>query len=258
MAPVFLSYRHHDAEASANRIAEHLANAFDRSAVFQDVYSMPPGRDFRSSIEEALKDSETVLIIIGPRWLTAMDRPGRRRIDNDDDFVRQEIEFALGDEKLVIPVLVDGATMPSASELPESIRGLAYRNAMHVRSGTDFSADMQRLIAALEENTTALRARPRLEQPPPPMAAPHQIAAMPLHILIVAIFGVLALAAIGGGIYAITVHSAAKTTLTILGAELRTEHVGVAFVGIGFIIAFLTVRSVLKSQHDLAKLPLDR
>jgi hypothetical protein len=68
----------------------------------------------------------------------------------------------------------------------------------------------------------------------------------------------LALTSIGGGIYAIAVRSEAQTTLTILGLELRTEHVGVALVGIGFIIAFLTVRSVLRSQHDLAKLPLDR
>ena len=204
--------------------------------------------------EKHSERSDAVLILIGQRWLTATDQNGRRRIDDGRDFVRREIELALRDGKLVIPVLVDGAAMPPADALPESIRDLAYRHAMQVRPGGDFQSDMHRLIVALEENTAALRARPK----PPRTAVPHQSAAMLLHILIVAIFGLLALTSIGGGIYAIAVRSTAQTTLTILGAELRTDHVGVALVGIGFIIAFLTVRSVLKSQHDLAKLPLDR
>ena len=112
---------------------------------------------------------------------------------------------------------------------------------------------MERLIAALEANTAALHARRAM----PVLSAAHQTVAMPLHLLIVSVFGLLALVSIGGGIYAIAMRSTAQTTLTILGAELRTEHVGVALVGIGLIIAFLTVRSVLKSQHDLARFPLD-
>jgi hypothetical protein len=215
---------------------------------------MRPGRDFRSAIEEAVEASETVLVLIGRHWLTATGHDGRRRIDERHDLVRREIELALKDRKRLIPVLVDGVAMPPADALPESIRELAYRHAIHVRPGGDFQTDMQRLVAALEENTAALRARPG-----PVVSAPqHQTAAMPLHMLIVSIFGLLALTSIGGGIYAIAVRSTAQTTLSILGTELRTEHVGVALVGIGFIITFLTVRSVLKSQRDLARLPLER
>jgi hypothetical protein len=112
----------------------------------------------------------------------------------------------------------------------------------------DFDVDMKHLIQALENNTKAFRDR-RVYAPA------HQSVAMPLHILIVATFGLLALICIGGGIYAIVVKAAAQSTLGIGGMTLQTEHVGVAFVGIGLFIAFLTVRSVLKSQHDLAKLP---
>ena len=254
MAQVFLSYRRADSENAVGRIHEHLSEAFGRQAIFHDTGSLRPGSDFRSAIQNALTSSDVVAVVIGKQWLSATGPDGRRRLDQSDDVVRREVETALKAGKVVIPVLVDGASMPRADALPPSIRELAYRNAVEVRPGRDFETDMQRLIAALEANTAALHARHNL----PVASAAHQSVAMPLHFLIVSIFGLLALISIGGGIYAIAVRSTAQTTLSILGAELRTEHVGVALVGIGFIIAFLTVRSVLKSQHDLARLPPDR
>jgi hypothetical protein len=89
------------------------------------------------------------------------------------------------------------------------------------------------------------------------MAERHQKAAIPLHIIIVGIFGFLALACIGGGIYAIAANAKSKTDLDIFGVHLSTGHVGVAFVGIGLIIALLSVRAVLKNQHALATLTPD-
>src|SRR5436309_1116234 len=87
------------------------------------------------------------------------------------------------------------------------------------------------------------------------MASEHQSAAMPLHQLIVVFFGILAITSIFGGIYAIFVKAESVTELSILGARLKTGHVGVAFVGIGLIFFFFTIRAVLKSQKDLAGLP---
>ena len=89
------------------------------------------------------------------------------------------------------------------------------------------------------------------------MAMPHQRAAAPLHVLIVIIFGLLALAAIVGGIIAIVYSSKANTEFSLLGAKLSTGDVGVAFVGIGLVISYFTIRAVLKSARDLAALPLD-
>ena len=92
---------------------------------------------------------------------------------------------------------------------------------------------------------------------PRPMARPHQEAARSVHVLIIVIFGVLALACIGGGVLAIIANAHSNTELSILGAQLTTGHVGVAFMGIGVIMAFFTVRAVLRSQRDLAALPPD-
>jgi hypothetical protein len=88
-------------------------------------------------------------------------------------------------------------------------------------------------------------------------AEPHQRAAMPLHRTIVLIFGLLALACIGGGIVGIIYSATSETKLDIFGVHLSTGHVGVAFVGLGLIIGYFTVRSVLRSQYMLAALRPD-
>jgi hypothetical protein len=91
----------------------------------------------------------------------------------------------------------------------------------------------------------------------PAAAEPHMKAARALHILIVSIFGILALTCIGGGIYAIVVNSVSKTEIDIFGAQISTGHVGVALVGIGLVITFFTIRAVLTNLRELAELPLD-
>jgi hypothetical protein len=61
--------------------------------------------------------------------LTAEAPAGTRRIDADDDLVKQEIAAALGrSDVTVVPVLVEGASMPTAAELPPEIASLAKFN----------------------------------------------------------------------------------------------------------------------------------
>lgn len=74
-----------------------------------------------------------LLAVIGPRWLTATDEDGRRRLDDPDDIVRLEIAAALEREIRVIPILVEGAVMLRCQELPDSLAGLARRNALSLR-----------------------------------------------------------------------------------------------------------------------------
>lgn len=74
----------------------------------------------------------------------------------------------------------------------------------------------------------------------------HASAAMPLFFFIVAVFGILALVCICGGIYAIFNKAVADTAFELWGFNLKTGHVGVAFVGIGLATALFTVRAILK------------
>jgi hypothetical protein len=75
---------------------------------------------------------------------------GTRRLDDPNDVVRLEVEAALQSGMSVIPVLVQGATMPSAADLPDTLRPLASRNGQPVRYDPDFDTDVRRVMNALE------------------------------------------------------------------------------------------------------------
>jgi hypothetical protein len=102
------------------------------------------------------------VIVIGPRWLDIRDETGRPRLQNPGDFVRQEIETGLASGIPVIPVLVEGATMPPAQVLPPSLAPLTRLQAVNIRFDPDFTTDARRLITAIERvDSTARRAASR-------------------------------------------------------------------------------------------------
>jgi hypothetical protein len=129
---VFVSYRRDDASGYAGRLQDSLADRFGASSVFIDVDSIEPGVDFIDAIEGALAQCRVVLALIGPQWLEATDAAGRRRLDQSDDFVRREIALALANGLRVIPLLVRGARMPGAPELPAVLEPLARCQALEL------------------------------------------------------------------------------------------------------------------------------
>jgi hypothetical protein len=115
-----------------------------------DVDTIEPGVDFAEEISRAVTACQVLVAVVGPAWLTATDERGRRRLDDPDDFVRLEIETALTRGVRVIPVLAQGAVMPGREDLPESLAGLARRNALFIRHES-FRSDAGRLVAAIEQ-----------------------------------------------------------------------------------------------------------
>jgi hypothetical protein len=122
---------------------------YGRKNVFFDNDDIAHGQDFVKVLESKVAECDVLLAIIGPAWLNASDEQGRRRLDDPEDFVAIEIGSALArDKTAVIPVLVDGAKMPAASELPTALKPLARRNAIELRN-TQFTADVERLVQSL-------------------------------------------------------------------------------------------------------------
>jgi hypothetical protein len=148
---IFISYRRRDSADVTGRIYDRLVFHFGEGTVFQDVEDIPLGMDFSEYIQGFVGKCDAFLAIIGNQWLDAADKGGGRRLDNPADNVRIEIESALLRKIPLIPVLVGGAEMPGEDALPESLRKLATRNAIHVRPNPDFRPDMTRLIEGLEE-----------------------------------------------------------------------------------------------------------
>jgi hypothetical protein len=129
---IFLSYRRSDAEGEAGRLHDDLVRTFGAGAIFMDVSDIHPGKDFRQVITDNVSRCTALLAIIGPNWTSVTDAAGVRRLDQPNDFVRLEVGAALARGIDVIPVLVHGARMPTAAELPEDLQNLAYRNCVEL------------------------------------------------------------------------------------------------------------------------------
>ena len=92
---IFISYRRDDSEGEAGRLSDDLAQTFQEESVFMDVNAIQPGRDFRKAIDDCIHECSVLLAIVGREWLESKDALGRRRLDDETDFVRLEIASAL-------------------------------------------------------------------------------------------------------------------------------------------------------------------
>lgn len=129
---------------------DHLAKKFGDKNVFFDVDTIPYGVNFREHISEFMRECGVLIAVIGPNWCNDTWHDS----SSADDFVQIEIEEAMATSTLVLPVLVDGTPMPSASRLPEKLKPLTRINAPHIRGGRDFLNDIERIMRVVEEVKT--------------------------------------------------------------------------------------------------------
>jgi hypothetical protein len=145
---VYLSYRRNDVGGYAGRLADALRQRLGAKSIFQDVTAIPLGQAFTAVIDRALDESDVVLAVIGPGWLTASTPEGRPRLLEPDDFVRLEVARALQREVRVVPVLVGGARLPTAAALPEDLQGLVERQGIVLRDESWYQ-DVESLARSL-------------------------------------------------------------------------------------------------------------
>jgi hypothetical protein len=140
---IFISYRREDASDIAGRIRDWLVQTrrIAREDIFVDVTAILPGADFMDVIEHAISQCRAVIIVISPSWLAQVNAP-------DTSHVRIEAEAALNKHIPVIPVLVGGAKLPDAQQLPEKLRVLLRLNVQPLRHET-FDYDMGLVRRAL-------------------------------------------------------------------------------------------------------------
>ena len=130
---IFINYRRDDSIGMAGRLHDRLAQAFGPDNIFMDVDNIPVGEDFVDYLNSQVAACDVVLAVIGPTWLRAKDKRGQRRLHQSDDWVAIELAAAFTRNVRVIPILVEGTRMPSESELPDSLKPLARRQAAEVR-----------------------------------------------------------------------------------------------------------------------------
>jgi TIR domain len=165
MGKIFISYRRDDAGEAAGRLSDNLVERFGRDSIFMDVDGIALGRDFRTVIEETLGQCGVMLAVMGKDWLQSKDAKGNRRLDQPTDFVRLEITSALKRDIPVIPVCVQGASVPSCDDLPDELKNFAFRNAFELTHAR-WSSDVQLLTERLRPYMEPV-AQPQPNNPPP-------------------------------------------------------------------------------------------
>src|SRR5215813_13997844 len=140
---VFLSYRREDAGDIARLIRESLVQTgrIAREDIFMDVTAILPGANFMQVIGDTISQCRAVIVVISPSWLAQITAP-------DTSYGRAETEIALDKGIPVIPVLVGGAKLPTAAQLPAKLRVLTRLNVQPLRHET-FDYDMGLVRKAL-------------------------------------------------------------------------------------------------------------
>ena len=135
MNGIFISYRRDDSAGHAGRLFDRLVARFGKDAVFMDVEGIEAGVDFVETIEKAVGGCDVLLAVIGRTWLDSRDSKGKRRLDDEQDFIRLETSAALARNVRVIPVLVEGASVIIAVVQPAGGPGAAPRAATPATPG---------------------------------------------------------------------------------------------------------------------------
>lgn len=148
---IFVNYRRADHRDFVERIRDWFVMRYGRESVFMDFDTIPPFTRFADYIRERVRQSDVLVTIIGPRWVDILHE---RAQNADEDYVRTEIKLALDEGKLIAPICIKGATMPTVHELPPDLRAMLAFNAAHLDSGAAFLDNIQLIMNAVEQQLT--------------------------------------------------------------------------------------------------------
>jgi hypothetical protein len=158
---IFLSYRRGSGTGwAARQLAATLETHCGNGMVFCDSRSIEASSSWDVTIERTLKSSHVLVALIDSSW-----RP--ERLADPDDWVRRELEWAMDHQLLLVPLVLDGAAMPEARDLPERIAAFSKVQAFFIegRSEPVFQASM-RVVA--EHILNSVRTRIELVREPQP------------------------------------------------------------------------------------------
>ena len=164
---IFLSYRRKDTASATGRLHDYLEKEFGAEMVFKDIHDIGLGTDFRKEIGKTLMNCKVVLVLIGDRYVSLTDAQGNIRIMNPNDYVNIEVSTALAfkDQKLVIPILVNGARMPGRDQLPKNLEAITWQNSKKL-SNDYWQTDVERLIKSIRAYLQLPEVKERTTAPP--------------------------------------------------------------------------------------------
>jgi hypothetical protein len=188
-AMIFISYRISDSLDLVGRLDADLTREFGADFVFRDKSHLHGGDDCSQKLEYNAKECPVMLVVIGATWQSAADKEGDwkdvPRLLNPKDWVRKEITMALDAGNIVIPVFLNGTTMPPEGWLANcQLNRLCRKQGEKIRS-TEYANDLAKLIGVLRKqcpqlpnnaaSVSASLVSKRLPTPPDLYAVPNYI-----------------------------------------------------------------------------------
>jgi pterin-4a-carbinolamine dehydratase len=149
---IFISYRRDETADAAQAVFAQLRSYFGSGQVFMDVNTIEPSDLWPARLRDALMDATCLVCIIGRNWLFAHDSYGRRRLDQDNDWVCNEIAAGLRRHKAIYPALIGHeAQMPPKEALPTRIRRFAHCQATRL-TRDNWIGDLTNLARLIEKS----------------------------------------------------------------------------------------------------------
>lgn len=145
MNRIFISYRSSDGKKDADRLCADLSRLIGDEQVFFDKQDLQGGSSWRDAISATLGTRPVVLLLITPDLFGVAHPDGGRRIDREDDPIRNELLTAQRSGAIVVPLLTDGMPMPTASSVPEPLRFISEAHALRLRTD-DWAQDVGRIV----------------------------------------------------------------------------------------------------------------
>jgi hypothetical protein len=166
MNRIFISYRSSDGKKDAARLAADLNERYGDALVFYDKQDLVGGQSWRDAINATLGTQPVVLVLVTPDVLGALHPEGGRRIDREDDPIRNELLTAHRGGAVILPLLVDGMAMPPGPQWPACLRFFSDAHALALRTD-DWPNDLQRIENDLRAHGIAPQGRPPEPGPGP-------------------------------------------------------------------------------------------
>jgi len=148
----FICYRRSDAFMLQDQLDKPDFNFLNKlkeallQAGFEDVFfdtdaqfGIQPSENYEGRLHRAISNSDLFIVLIGNNWLNIL------RENRQQDILVRELRAAINQEKQILPILIDGATMPNPKDLPRPIRTFHYKSAISIAS----SDHLQNILKAL-------------------------------------------------------------------------------------------------------------
>ncbi len=151
---IFINYRKEDSSGYSLALYNELSKWYDKNTIFKDFHNIEPGEDFEEAIDNALNSCSILLVIISDRWCEILNK---RANSISNDFVKLEIATALSKNIYIIPITLNGATMPTEIELPDDLKNLIRRQYLNIDQ-TRFEIDIRKLVQIIDKRLNIQRA----------------------------------------------------------------------------------------------------